>query len=106
MKEYNTQKKYIPTREYYKELSGKDGFFTDITMQKDQSEASKAIERMVSDVIEMEDLIKDNFLQSEVRKKEFYSLNPVQNNLRKQCEEQRLLIETLEKETEKLRNTL
>lgn len=61
---------------------------------------------MVGDVSEMEEIIRKNFLQSEVSKKEFYSLNPVQNDLRKKCEEQRLLIESLEKEIDKLRLTM
>jgi hypothetical protein len=37
---------------------------------------------MVSDVVEMEELIKNNFLQSEVKKKEFFDNNPEQKTLR------------------------
>jgi hypothetical protein len=106
MKEYLATKKYIPTREFFKELSHKDGYFTDYSLQKDQPEASKGLDKMVTDVAEMEEIIRKNFLQSEVSKKEFYSLNPVQNDLRRKCEEQRLLIDSLEKEIEKLRLTM
>lgn len=49
---------------------------------------------MISDVNEMEDLIKNNFLQSEVRKQEFFKNNPVQNTLREQV--QRLQKEVIE----------
>ena len=41
---------------------------------------------MIQDVNEMEDLIKNNFLQSEVRKQEFFKNNPVQNTLREQVQ--------------------
>ena len=50
----------------------------------DQPEASKALEMLIGDVVEMEELIKNNFLQSEVKKKEFFDNNPEQKTLRKQ----------------------
>jgi len=42
---------------------------------------------MVNDTIEMEELIKNNFLQSEVKKQEFFMNNPVQQTLRRKVEE-------------------
>ena len=51
-----------------------EGYFTDFREEKsDQSDSSKTLEMMISDVNEMEDLIKDNYLQSEVKKKEFFN---------------------------------
>ncbi|MFO0118320.1 MAG: hypothetical protein ACK521_12165 [bacterium] len=86
MKEYEETKKYIPTRDYYREpKKGTSGYFTEID-KGDQPDGSKALEMMISDVNEMEDLIKNNFLQSEVRKQEFFKNNPVQNTLREQVQ--------------------
>lgn len=78
MEEYLATKKYIPTREFYREpTKGISGYFTE-TDRGDQSEGSRALEMMITDVNELEDLIKNNFLQSEVRKQEFFKNNPVQ----------------------------
>jgi hypothetical protein len=77
MEEYKKTKKYVPTREYYREpKKSMSGYFTEID-KGDQPEGSKVLEMMIQDVNEMEDLIKNNFLQSEVRKQEFFKNNPV-----------------------------
>jgi nitrogen regulatory protein PII-like uncharacterized protein len=97
MEEYLATKKYIPTREFYREpKKGTTGFFTEKD-KGDQPEGSKALEAMINDVNEMEDLIKNNFLQSEVRKQEFFKNNPVQNTLREQ-------VQKLQKEVNELQN--
>ena len=54
------------------------GYFDDNSeARKDQPESAKAMEMMISDMNEMEDLIKNNYLQSEAKKKEFFKNNPV-----------------------------
>ena len=86
MEEYKKTKKYVPTREYYREpKKSMSGYFTEID-KGDQPEGSKVLEMMIQDVNEMEDLIKNNFLQSEVRKQEFFKNNPVQNTLREEVQ--------------------
>ena len=87
MDDYLLRQKYIPTKEYFVEPKNTGlGFFMS-PGSTDQSEASNALDMMVSDVVEMEELIKNNFLQSEVKKKEFFDNNPEQKTLRKQIQD-------------------
>lgn len=76
MEEYLATRKYLPTKEFFRPTMKEkhEGYFTDFREEKsDQSDSSKTLEMMISDVNEMEDLIKDNYLQSEVKKKEFFN---------------------------------
>lgn len=103
MEHYLKTKKYIPTREYYNEVKAESGFFTnDQAMKTEQPEAAQALRLMVKDVVEMDELIKNNFLQSEVKKQEFFMNNPVQQTLRRQVEEQQKEIQALKEKNSKL----
>ena len=48
------------------------------------------MELMIGEVIEMEELIQENFLHDPERKREFFMNNPIQQTLRRNIEECRL----------------
>ena len=82
MNQFEQQKKYIPTKETYIDLKGKEGFFTDFKREKEQPESAKALEMMIIEVNDMSELIHENFLQPSDRKQEFADGNPVLKSLR------------------------
>jgi hypothetical protein len=66
----------------FKEMnSNKPGFFTtddnnDPEAKREQSPSTKFLEIMLDYYVEMEELVKNNYLHSEVKKQEFFANNP------------------------------
>lgn len=88
----------------FKEIKiDKPGYFDDYNEEtkKEQSPSAKYMEIMLDYYEEMEELIKNNYLHSEVKKQEFFNNNPEQRTLREQVETLSIMFKEMEKEKNK-----
>ena len=86
---YNNYKetlKYIPTRLQFQEVNlDSPGFFS-FDNQSDQAESSDVLNSLINHFIDMESLIKKNFLMASEKIFDYLDSNPVQVDLRREIE--------------------
>ena len=100
---------YKPPRMIYEPVTLESTFATGIYTRPGQNvptATAESLRDMISQIIEMEILFQKQLLFTQDKKEQFYQSNPVQQSLRQECLDLRLVISEREKEIEGLKNIL
>lgn len=84
--EYKETLKYIPTRLQYQEVNLESPGFFSFENQNDQAESSDVLNSLINHFVDMESLIKKNFMMASEKIFDYLDSNPVQVDLRREIE--------------------